>query len=118
MRLEPGASADQATETALFYVCSEALANSLKHSGARNVEVTLRSGDPIVLTVTDDGTGGADPEGPGLTGLRDRVGALGGALLVENAAAGGTRVKAQLPRHGPEGVSRSGRKASGPSRSD
>jgi signal transduction histidine kinase len=48
--------------------------------------------------VRDDGVGGAKAaDGSGLTGLADRVGALGGRLLVESPAGGGTRVEAVIP---------------------
>jgi signal transduction histidine kinase len=49
------------------------------------------------VEVTDDGEGGADPRGAGLTGLRRRVEALDGKLLVESPAGGPTTVRAELP---------------------
>jgi signal transduction histidine kinase len=45
----------------------------------------------------DDGVGGADDEGSGLRGLADRVEALGGGLLLESPAGGGTRLRAEIP---------------------
>jgi signal transduction histidine kinase len=50
-----------------------------------------------VLTVADDGVGGADPRGSGLRGLADRVEALGGAMLVTDGPAGGTLFTARIP---------------------
>ena len=52
------------------------------------------------LDVRDDGVGGARSEGTGLTGLRDRVDALGGRLRVESPRGGGTRIAATLPLQG------------------
>lgn len=85
---------------ALFYVCAEGLANAAKHAAGSAVEVTLevdRSGDLIVLTVTDDGPGGAAPTGRGLRGLADRVEALGGTLTLSTMSTG-TRLSARVPR--------------------
>jgi signal transduction histidine kinase len=95
--LDPNAAADLASETALFYVCSEALANSAKHAGASNVVVRLGGGEELNLTVCDDGVGGADASGGGLSGLRDRLASIGGSLSVESAAGLGTRISARVP---------------------
>jgi signal transduction histidine kinase len=52
----------------------------------------------IVLTIRDDGVGGADPSrGSGLIGLHDRVAALGGALAVDSEPGAGTVLTAQIP---------------------
>ena len=54
--------------------------------------------DAIVVEVTDDGVGGADPAaGSGLSGLADRVEALGGSLEVVSPAGGGTTLRAEIP---------------------
>ena len=86
-------------EAALFFVCSEALTNAAKHADASRVSVELGGdGDGVVLTIADDGRGGADPSrGSGLRGLVDRVEALGGKLRLESPALGGTRVVAEVP---------------------
>jgi signal transduction histidine kinase len=89
-------------EAALFFVCSEALANTAKHAAASRVsiEATERDGR-VVVTVADDGVGGASPSaGSGLRGLADRMEALGGRLSVQSPAGGGTRVVAELSRDG------------------
>jgi signal transduction histidine kinase len=92
-------SADPAVEAALFYVCSEALANAGKHSGARSVAVGLYEDEESVgLSVADDGAGGADPTGSGLLGLADRLLAHGGRLQVESPPGAGTTVTASVPR--------------------
>ncbi len=84
--------------SALWFVCSESLANVVKHAQAGHVRVALRGSDGSVrLTVEDDGRGGADPRGSGLVGLADRVAALGGRLVVSSPEGEGTRVVADLP---------------------
>jgi signal transduction histidine kinase len=86
-------------EVAAYYVVSEALANSAKHAQASVVHVGVEQRDGLLrLAVRDDGVGGADPaNGSGLTGLRDRVEALGGTIAVESRKGGGTAVTARLP---------------------
>lgn len=111
LRCDPAAAADEAGETALFYVCSEALANTIKHSSAGRVRVSLDSGADVVLSVTDDGIGGADPGGAGLVGLRDRLAAVGGQLHIGSPVGRGTRVVARVPRVRPPMVTRSARTA-------
>jgi signal transduction histidine kinase len=87
-----------AVETAAYYVVAEALTNAAKHASATSVAVRLwRTGDLLVVEVSDDGVGGADPSGGGLTGLRGRVAALDGALRVASPAGGPTLVRAELP---------------------
>lgn len=78
----------------LYYVVSEALTNVLKHANASMASVDLEKEDTRVrLTVRDDGVGGADPgRGSGLTGLRDRVEALGGTIKITSPPGHGTSV--------------------------
>ena len=85
-------------ETAAWFVVSEALANTAKHSGAKRatVWVTMRGGD-LHVEVVDDGRGGADPDGSGLKGLAQRVAALDGSLEVNSPPGGPTVVRAVLP---------------------
>ncbi|MGN9909846.1 DUF4118 domain-containing protein [Phytohabitans sp. LJ34] len=86
-------------EVAAYYVVSEAVTNTTKHAAATHVQVTLdASGGTLTLRVHDDGAGGADPaHGSGLTGLRDRVEALGGAIHVTSPPGAGTTVDVSLP---------------------
>lgn len=86
-------------EAALYYAASEALTNVAKHAGAETIRIDVAEGDGrILLEVTDDGVGGADPaDGSGIRGLTDRVEALGGRLLVTSNDGTGTRVQAELP---------------------
>jgi signal transduction histidine kinase len=85
-------------ETAAWFVVSEALANTAKHSGAKRAGVwlTLRGGR-LEVRVLDDGCGGADPAGAGLKGLAQRVEALDGTLTVHSPPGGPTVVRALLP---------------------
>ncbi len=86
-------------ETAAYFVASEALANAAKHAGASRVRVDAgRENGSLVLTVTDDGVGGAVPsDGSGLAGIGDRVAALGGSVSVSSPPGAGTVVTMRLP---------------------
>lgn len=86
-------------EIAAYYVVSEALANAAKHAHASVVRVRLDfEGPTLDVVVTDDGVGGASPKaGSGLTGISDRVEALGGTLEVTSAPGAGTRLCARIP---------------------
>jgi signal transduction histidine kinase len=86
-------------EATAYFVVSESLANIAKHARATSARVSLEvAGDQFVATVRDDGIGGADASrGSGLTGLADRVAAVGGRLAVESPAGGGTTISAYLP---------------------
>jgi signal transduction histidine kinase len=86
-------------EVTAYFVASEALANAAKHARASEVSITVEADDRrIVLSVRDDGIGGADPSlGSGLIGLHDRVAAAGGVLAVESRRGAGTAVTARIP---------------------
>ena len=83
----------------MYFVASEALANAVKHSGATDIEIrTGIAGDQLVLTVRDNGVGGARPaHGTGLRGLSDRVAAQGGRIHLESRPGTGTTLTAELP---------------------
>lgn len=84
---------------AVWFVASEAVSNAVKHAGATRIGIRLTADDDaVVLTVTDDGAGGADPAaGSGLGALVDRADALGGSLRVHSPPGGGTTVVATVP---------------------
>jgi signal transduction histidine kinase len=95
---EPDAIGDVGAETALAYVCLEAMANATKHASARTLRIAIRRrGGFLEAVVADDGMGGADPDGAGLRGLADRLGAHGGRLRVESPPGAGTTVTAVVP---------------------
>ncbi|GAA0911725.1 GAF domain-containing protein [Virgisporangium aurantiacum] len=87
-------------EVAAYYVVSEAITNTTKHAAASYVEVVVEERDHgLWLSVRDDGSGGADARrGSGLTGLRDRVEALGGSIDVSSPPGEGTLIEVSLPR--------------------
>jgi signal transduction histidine kinase len=88
-----------AIEATAYFVVSEALANVAKHARADSAQVMiqLRPGR-LVVEVSDDGAGGARPEGgSGLRGLADRVASVGGVLRVDSPSGGGTRLEADIP---------------------
>ena len=86
-----------AVESVAYLVVAEALTNVAKHSHAQSAAVIIeRRRKSIVVAISDDGTGGADPaEGTGLRGLADRVAALDGRLEITGDL--GTTVRAELP---------------------
>ncbi|HET6154555.1 MAG TPA: histidine kinase [Marmoricola sp.] len=89
----------EVVELVAYYVVAESLTNAKKYSGASLVSVDARvEGDALLLSVTDDGSGGAAPEaGSGLEGLVDRVAAIGGRLVISSPERSGTVVEAELP---------------------
>jgi signal transduction histidine kinase len=85
-------------ETAAYFVVAEALTNAAKHAGGAAAHVDLGERDTrLVIEVRDEGPGGAEETGSGLTGLRHRVEALDGTLAVTSPEGGGTIIHAELP---------------------
>jgi len=82
-----------------YYVASEALATAAKHSQASRIDISLDQRDQsLLLSVRDDGVGGADTaRGSGLVGLMDRVEALGGSIRVDSRPGTRTQITAELP---------------------
>lgn len=88
----------RAVEAAAYFVVSESVTNAAKHADATAVSVLVaRRGGALLVRVEDDGRGGADPAGGGLSGLRGRVAALDGVLRVDSPVGGPTTVTAELP---------------------
>jgi signal transduction histidine kinase len=85
-------------ESAAYFVVAEALANAGKHADATRVDVRIIGRDGVLsVEVHDDGVGGADTSGGGLSGLRSRVEALDGTLSVVSPQGGPTTIRAELP---------------------
>jgi signal transduction histidine kinase len=85
-------------EAAAYFVTAEALTNIAKHARAQGAWVQLSVVDGCLrLQVRDDGVGGANPDGTGLHGLRDRVDALDGQIAVVSPPGGGTAVTVEIP---------------------
>jgi signal transduction histidine kinase len=89
-------------EVCVYYVASEALTNAIKHAQATYVALDLETDESGVrLEVRDDGVGGADVRrGSGLTGLTDRLHALGGRIEVRSPVGEGTRLRVVIPTTG------------------
>ncbi|MGA4844576.1 sensor histidine kinase [Streptomyces sp. G45] len=88
----------QTVETATYFVVSESVTNAAKHSEADRIDVTVAlERGRVVIRVSDNGRGGADPEGSGLSGLRRRTAALDGDLHVHSPLGGPTTITAELP---------------------
>jgi signal transduction histidine kinase len=94
-------------ENALWYLCAEAVTNSVKHAGASRASIHIeRLADMVVASISDDGRCTVDPiddgvRGTGLSAVRDRIVALGGDLAVRVAAGSeagaGLTLVARLP---------------------
>ncbi|GAA3652064.1 hypothetical protein GCM10022224_013660 [Nonomuraea antimicrobica] len=99
-----GARLASEVETALYFVAREALTNAVKHAAARDILVVLSEDERTVsVAISDDGKGGADPSGGGLSGLARRVLALDGTFTVDSPPGGPTRIGATLPKAPPCG---------------
>jgi len=91
-------------EVTAYFVIAESLTNIVKHARASLVDVGVHSeAEDLVITIADDGIGGADPSrGSGMVGLSDRLQALGGELAIDSPLGRGTSLRATLPIHVPE----------------
>jgi signal transduction histidine kinase len=93
-----GARLPGTVEATAYFIVAEALTNVAKHSRARSATVTARvDGQMLAVEVCDDGIGGAQADGPGLVGLRDRIATVEGLLRIESPAGGGTLIAAFIP---------------------
>lgn len=96
----PGNRLPGSIEASLYFFCSEALTNIVKHAHATRAWVRLEvAADRCVAEVRDDGIGGARPrsDSSGLIGLSDRMGAIGGTLDITSPPSGGTVLRASVP---------------------
>jgi signal transduction histidine kinase len=95
----PSERFDRGVEAAAYFVGCEGLTNAVKHANATRIALTAaRQNGRLVVSIADDGVGGATPmEGSGLRGLSDRVAALGGTLRIESGRGKGTTLVAELP---------------------
>lgn len=86
-------------ESAAYFATAEALANVVRHSRARTVQIYVQHVDDLLLlTVSDDGVGGADPaHGTGLRGIARRLAAFDGTMSVSSPPGGPTVVSMELP---------------------
>ncbi|WP_410656645.1 histidine kinase [Amycolatopsis sp. lyj-112] len=87
-----------AIETVVYFVASEAVTNTIKHAAATRIDIEAeRDGDRVRVRIADDGTGGAQESGGGLSGLARRVAAADGEFTVDSPHGGPTVVTAVLP---------------------
>lgn len=95
----PGERVAASVEAAAYFVACEALTNAVKHASPSRVAVrAARENGALVVSVADDGVGGAVVRrGSGLAGLRDRVAAHGGTFAIASPRGGGTRVEVAIP---------------------
>jgi signal transduction histidine kinase len=86
-------------ETACYFAVAEALANAVRHSGARRVHIRIQhTGGLLRVQVADDGAGGADPaRGTGLRGVEQRLAAFDGILAVSSPPGGPTMIAMEVP---------------------
>lgn len=107
--IRPGPS----IETIAYFCAAELVTNAAKHSGAQSIHVTVvTSPDALVLTVDDDGHGGAvagqaaegSPGGTGLLGLQQRVHSVDGWMTIDSPPGGPTVVTVHLPLNVPQGT--------------
>jgi signal transduction histidine kinase len=89
----------ESAEVAAYYVVAEALTNVAKHAQACEVDVRVDADDAnLHLSIHDDGIGGAEVgKGSGLTGLMDRVEALGGTMKMSSHPGNGTALRINIP---------------------
>jgi signal transduction histidine kinase len=99
VQLRAGARLPGSCEITAYYVATEAFTNAAKHAGASAVDILIEeTGGTLKVQVRDDGAGGADESrGSGLTGLRDRVEAVGGSMMLDSPAGAGTVLTVLLP---------------------
>lgn len=98
LRYELATRPDLATETVAYFVASESVTNALKHGGPTRIAIAVtREEDELVVTVEDNGHGGADITGSGLSGLASRVAAADGTFKLTSPTGGPTVVTARLP---------------------
>jgi signal transduction histidine kinase len=90
---------ERGVEAAAYFIGCEGLTNAVKHAQATRIVLSAaRENGKVIVSVADDGVGGAVPaDGSGLSGLSDRVAALGGTLRVESERGAGTVLVAELP---------------------
>lgn len=99
VHVEPTLRLYEAVEASVYSIATEFVANSLKHSGARHITITLDAvPDGVRILLSDDGNGGADPSrGTGLIGINHRVTLLRGTSELHSPVGGPTSLSVMLP---------------------
>ncbi len=98
VRVDVAVRPPASVEAIAYFVVAEALTNVAKHARASRADVTVaRSADLLRVVIADDGIGGADPAGQGLSGLASRAAGVDGRLSVRSPAGGPTSIEVLLP---------------------
>jgi len=98
VRADTGPRPSASAEAIAYFIVAEALTNVAKHAHASRASVSVtRHGDVLRVLIWDDGVGGADPMGQGLSGLADRIAGVDGRLSVRSPDGGPTVIEAELP---------------------
>ena len=98
VRVDLSARPPAGIEAIAYFVVAEALTNVAKHARASHAEVAVdHSGEMLRVRISDDGVGGADPAGQGLSGLASRAAGVDGRLSVSSPAGGPTSIEVLLP---------------------
>jgi signal transduction histidine kinase len=98
VRVHLAARPDPQIEAIAYFVVAEALTNIAKHARATSAEVAVdQPGNMLRVIISDDGIGGADPAGQGLSGLARRAAGVDGRLRVDSPVGGPTSIEVQLP---------------------
>lgn len=94
----PTRRAPRPVESACYFTASEAVTNVIKYAQAQRIDITVTEADGALrLVVRDDGRGGADPAGHGLSGIASRITALDGTMSVDSPAGGPTIIRVEVP---------------------
>ncbi|MCP9623529.1 sensor histidine kinase [Nocardia otitidiscaviarum] len=94
----PTGRAPRPVESACYFAASEAVTNVIKHAAADRIDITVTAADGLLrMSVRDNGRGGADPNGHGLSGIASRVTALDGTLSVDSPVGGPTIIRVEVP---------------------
>jgi signal transduction histidine kinase len=94
----PATRVAAAVEATAYFVACEALANVVKHARAGSVTVTVRvDSESLDLQIADDGVGGVESRGHGLSNIWDRVNALDGEVAIVSPPGMGTRLEVRIP---------------------
>jgi signal transduction histidine kinase len=98
VRVDVASRPSASVEAIAYFVVAEALTNVAKHARATGAVVSVdRHGDTLAIVIRDDGIGGADPHGQGLSGLADRIAGVDGRLMVDSPVGAGTVIEVELP---------------------
>ncbi|HZY32597.1 MAG TPA: ATP-binding protein, partial [Rhodanobacter sp.] len=85
-------------ERGLSLVLREAVTNIARHADASRVQIELvREHATVCMQINDNGRGGITGDGNGMSGMRERVRAMGGSLSVESPRGNGTRLRVVVP---------------------